>query len=127
MKLADLCMLKFQRRAFDRHVEFPVVVLIPGHSRDLFPWTALNGLYGSPAPELRQVKGWKNGGPVRMADLKGRVVLLDFWNWKCGSCVYYMPNLMRLHDQYKDKGLVVLSVHADMADSIEDMDGQLAR
>jgi thiol-disulfide isomerase/thioredoxin len=82
-------------------------------------------LIGRPAPELVGIKAWKNGGPVKLADLRGKVVLLDFWGYWCGPCNGAMPELMKLHDQFKDKGLVVVAVHDDTAESIEDMDRKL--
>ena len=82
-------------------------------------------LIGKPAPELVAIKGWKNGGPVKLADLRGKVVILDFWGHWCGPCNAAMPELMKLHDRFKDKGLVIVAVHDDTAESIEDMDRKL--
>jgi thiol-disulfide isomerase/thioredoxin len=127
LKLGELDTLKLQKRPFNQHADFPRVVLLPDELRPFFYWTELKGLFGGPAPEFRSIKGWKNGGPVKLADLHGKVVLLDFWNWACGPCVAAMPKLAELHEQYKDRGLVVIAVHADMADSIEDMDRKLAQ
>ncbi|HEV2294817.1 MAG TPA: TlpA disulfide reductase family protein [Tepidisphaeraceae bacterium] len=82
-------------------------------------------LIGQPAPELRQIKGWKNGGPVTLADLRGKVVLLDFWGTWCGPCIGAMPDLMKLHDAYKDRGLVIIAVHDDSVATLEEMERQL--
>ena len=92
---------------------------------DLRPRPILS-MYGHPAPELRSIKGWKNGGPVRLGDLRGKVVLLDFWGYWCGPCVASMPELMKLNDQFKNKGLVIIAVHDDSVDSIAEMDEKLA-
>ncbi len=92
---------------------------------DLPPDTTAE-LIGKPAPEFRKIKGWENGGPVTMAGLRGKVVLLDFWGYWCGPCVASMPALMKLYDQFKDQGLVIVAVHNDTADSIEDMDRKIA-
>jgi thiol-disulfide isomerase/thioredoxin len=81
--------------------------------------------FGQPAPELTQIKGWKNGGPVRLADLRGKYVLLDFWGYWCGPCIGSMPYLMKLYNQFKDKGLMIIAVHDDSVASIAEMDQKL--
>jgi thiol-disulfide isomerase/thioredoxin len=126
MPLGKLGVLKFETRQYDTHVDFPNVVVVPSHMRQFFYWSALKALTGTPAPELSRIKGWKNGGPVALGDLRGKVVLLDFWNIYCGKCIHDMPNLMKLHDDYKDKGLVVISIHADLVESIAEIDEALA-
>ena len=82
-------------------------------------------MIGKPAPEFR-IKEWKNGEPVTFADLRGKVVLVDFWGYWCGGCVRIMPELFKLHDQYKEKGLVIVSVHDNSVASIKEMDNKLA-
>jgi RNA polymerase sigma factor (sigma-70 family) len=82
---------------------------------------------GRPIPELTDVVAWK-GNPVKLADLRGRIVLLHFWGYWCGQCVQEMPVLMGLHDAYKDKGLVVVGVHVDAegeVDSAKALDAKL--
>ncbi|MBD0325862.1 MAG: TlpA family protein disulfide reductase [Pyrinomonadaceae bacterium] len=64
---------------------------------------------GEVAPELIITK-WIDHTPVRLADLRGRVVLLDFWAFWCPPCLDAFPNLNAWHEDYKDKGLVVLGV-----------------
>ncbi|HMB95752.1 MAG TPA: TlpA disulfide reductase family protein, partial [Tepidisphaeraceae bacterium] len=75
-------------------------------------------LQGKPAPELQNVIAWK-GRPVKFADLRGKVVLLDFWGYWCGSCVQAMPTLIELHKKFADKGLAIVAVHLDMAGEID--------
>ncbi len=82
-------------------------------------------LLGKPAPELTGIKEWKNGGPVKLSELRGKVVLLDFWGYWCGPCNRIMPNLMELHDTFKDRGLVIIAIHDFSVDSIEEMDAKL--
>lgn len=91
------------------------------------PATKLAALFGNSAPELRQIKAWKNGGPVKLADLRGKVVILEFWGYWCGPCIQTMPELMKLHDKYADKGMVIIAVHDDSVASIEEMDAKLAK
>lgn len=64
---------------------------------------------GEVAPELIIAK-WIDQTPVRLADLRGKVVLLDFWAPWCVPCQDTFPDLNAWHDDYKDKGLVVLGV-----------------
>ena len=70
-------------------------------------------LEGQPAPELEGVVGWR-GEPIKLADLKGKYVLIDFWGYWCGPCVQAMPVLITLHERFKDKGLAIIGVHCDM-------------
>jgi thiol-disulfide isomerase/thioredoxin len=64
-------------------------------------------LLGKPAPALKadHVLG---GGPDSLADLKGKVVLLDFWAVWCGPCVSTFPHLKRWHQEFGPKGLEIV-------------------
>ena len=89
------------------------------------PPTKVATLLGRPAPELRGITDWKNGEPVRLADLRGKVVVLDFWGHWCGPCLRAMPALMALHDEFADRGLVVIAVHDKSVKSIAELDERL--
>jgi RNA polymerase sigma factor (sigma-70 family) len=91
------------------------------------PPTKLATLLGRPAPELQGITDWKNGEPIRLADLRGKVVVLDFWGYWCGPCLRAMPALMALHDQFADRGLVVIAVHDKSVKSIAELDERLAK
>src|SRR6478672_4093486 len=63
------------------------------------------------APNFVGISNWLNSGPLSLADLRGKVVLVDFWTSGCINCARTLPYVTRLYDKYKGKGLVVVGVH----------------
>jgi thiol-disulfide isomerase/thioredoxin len=64
------------------------------------------------APELEGGISWLNtAGPIRMRDLKGKIVVLDFWTFCCINCIHTLPDLAKLEKQYPNQ-LVVIGVHS---------------
>jgi thiol-disulfide isomerase/thioredoxin len=66
-------------------------------------------LVGTPAPEL-VISRWLDGQPKTLGDLRGKVVLLDFWAMWSGPCVTAFPRLIEFQSKYADKGLEVIGV-----------------
>lgn len=66
---------------------------------------------GSPAPDI--ILDDANGNELRLSSLKGKTVLIDFWASWCGPCRRENPNVVRLYNQYKEKGFTVYSVSLD--------------
>jgi thiol-disulfide isomerase/thioredoxin len=63
------------------------------------------------APEIER-PGWLNSErPLRLADLRGRVVLLEFWTFDCINCIRTLPHVQGWHDTYADQGLTVIGMH----------------
>lgn len=70
--------------------------------------TQLN-LIGQPAPEI-VVAEWINGEPTTLADLRGQVVILEFWATWCKPCHEMFPKLNELHDAHSARGLNILAL-----------------
>jgi cytochrome c biogenesis protein CcdA/thiol-disulfide isomerase/thioredoxin len=67
--------------------------------------------YG-PAPEFRGLTGWLNSEPLTLAELRGRVVLIDFWTYSCINCLRTLPYLREWDDRYRGAGLAIVGVHS---------------
>jgi len=63
------------------------------------------------APELAAGE-WINSAPLRLDELRGRVVLIEFWTFGCINCRNTLPHVKAWHDLYQDKGLTVIGVHS---------------
>ena len=72
---------------------------------------ALNALQGKPAPEL-QLNGWINSKALNLKQLKGKIVVLDFWATWCGPCIASIPHTNELMEKYSKKGVVIIGVCA---------------
>jgi thiol-disulfide isomerase/thioredoxin len=57
--------------------------------------------------------GWINSPPLTLADLRGKVVLVDFWEYTCVNCLRTLPYLHAWYDRYHDKGFVIVGVHTN--------------
>ena len=66
----------------------------------------------SPLPGLAGATAWINSPPLTAQQLKGKVVLIDFWDYSCINCIRSIPYIRAWADKYKDSGLVVIGVHA---------------
>ncbi|MGH9877710.1 MAG: redoxin domain-containing protein, partial [Nitrososphaerales archaeon] len=64
------------------------------------------------APELAKISGHINTGPITLAELKGKVVLVDFWTYSCINCIRTIPYLNAWYEKYADQGLVIIGVHS---------------
>ena len=63
------------------------------------------------APELTKISGYINSEPITLADLRGKVVLVDFWTYSCINCIRTIPYLNAWYEKYADDGLVIVGVH----------------
>lgn len=63
------------------------------------------------APEFAGIERWLNSEPLSLAQLRGRVVLVDFWTYACINCIRTLPHVNRWAEQYTPQGLTVVGVH----------------
>jgi len=64
-----------------------------------------------PLPSLDGAVAWLNSAPLTREDLKGKVVLVDFWTYSCINCLRAIPHVEAWARKYKDDGLLVIGVH----------------
>jgi len=75
-----------------------------------------------PAPELTN-EVWLNvDTPLRLADLRGKVVALEMWTFGCINCRNVLPSLRGWHEEFKDQGLVIIGNHYPEFSYEEDLD-----
>jgi thiol-disulfide isomerase/thioredoxin len=87
-------------------VRVVVVLLFSG-----IVFSAADAGVGMPAPQITG-QPWLNSRPLEPAELKGKVVLVEFWTFGCYNCRNVEPYIKSWHQKYADKGLVVIGVHA---------------
>ena len=63
------------------------------------------------APDFVGISQWLNSGALHIADLRGKVVVVNFWTYGCYNCVNTLPHVVKLYEKYKDRGFVVIGVH----------------
>ena len=72
---------------------------------------ALAGCGSHRAPEFYGIDRWVNSPGLTMEQLRGKVVLIDFWTYSCINCIRTLPYLKDWHDKYSRYGLVIVGVH----------------
>lgn len=67
--------------------------------------------YG-PAPEFAGINTWLNTqNPLTLSEMKGKVILVDFWTYTCINCIRTFPHVTSWYEKYKDQGFVIVGVH----------------
>jgi len=85
---------------------------LKGNFSNTTPITSIDLLnQNSPAPEITGISNWINSKPLTINELKGKVVLIDFWTYTCINCIRTLPYVTSWDEKYKDRGLVIIGVH----------------
>ncbi len=66
---------------------------------------------GIAAPEFTGLTDWINSKPLQLSELRGKVVLVDFWTYSCINCLRTLPYIEKWQQVYADKGFTVVGVH----------------
>jgi thiol-disulfide isomerase/thioredoxin len=64
-----------------------------------------------PAPEMTNDTWLNVDSPLRLADLRGKVVAIDMWTFGCINCQHVIPSLKEWDEKYRDQGLVIIGNH----------------
>lgn len=70
----------------------------------------LSDLQGTASPPALQVQNWINSDPRPLEDLKGKIVVLDFWATWCGPCIASIPHMNEMQEKYGPEGVVFIGV-----------------
>lgn len=115
---------KIEERLFGEDVNESMFEVTPDDRMNLMNLPKL-----SRAPEFSSTGPWHNSEPLTLADLRGKVVLIDFWTYSCINCIRTLPYIQGYHETFKDQPFVLIGVHtpefvfehseANVADAIE--------
>jgi len=64
-------------------------------------------------------ENWLNSDPLKIADLKGKVVVAEFWATWCPPCRKSIPHLIELNEKFKDKGVVIIGITKENKEKVE--------
>jgi thiol-disulfide isomerase/thioredoxin len=74
-------------------------------------WAVVNAGVGMKAPDIAS-QTWLNSAPIHLSDLKGKVVMVEFWTFGCYNCRNVEPHVKEWHRKYAGQGFVVIGVHS---------------
>jgi thiol-disulfide isomerase/thioredoxin len=80
------------------------------------------------APEFKDINNWNDNSNHSIKELKGKVVLLDFWTYTCIFCLRTIPTIKKIKEEFSDKDLVVVGIHSaeyDFAKNITNVERAL--
>lgn len=73
------------------------------------------------APEIENISNWINSPALKINQLRGHVILVDFWTYSCINCIRTLPYLKNWYNKYHKKGLIIIGVHSSEFDFEKDL------
>lgn len=83
----------------------------PANSEGAISEIATSAPSGKSLPEFQGISQWLNSAPLAIADLKDKVVLVQFWTFACINCQRTLPYITQWHRQYAAQGLQIIGIH----------------
>jgi thiol-disulfide isomerase/thioredoxin len=101
-----------------------IATLVAASARDKQSMTAAAAQLGveGELPSFGSVTGWLNSPPLSAADLRGKVVVVNFWTFTCINWLRQLPYVRAWATKYRDQGLVIVGVHAPEFEFEKDLD-----
>lgn len=72
-------------------------------------------------PKIEGITAWINSNPISMAQLKSKVILIDFWTYSCINCIRTLPYLKSWYQKYHDKNFIIIGIHSPEFDFEKDL------
>ena len=87
------------------------------NSNDPAPKTATRSAAALPQPVLDAENRAANGGPIKLGDYSGKVLLVNLWATWCGPCRMETPELVKLHKEFRDRGVEMIGLSTEDPDA----------
>lgn len=88
-----------------------VIALAAAAGLTAFAGTRADAGMPTAAADFTGIERWHNSAPLTLDQLRGKVVLVDFWTYSCINCIHTIPYVKDWDRKYRDQGLVVVGVH----------------
>jgi thiol-disulfide isomerase/thioredoxin len=80
-----------------------------------------------PAPEFEGVTEWINSQPLKLANLRGKVVLVHFWTFGCGNCIHDHDKYLAWQEKYARRNVVLIGIHTPETEAERNLENVKAK
>ncbi|MEM7792147.1 MAG: TlpA disulfide reductase family protein [Verrucomicrobiota bacterium] len=81
----------------------------------------LTSLQDNASPPEWKLSGWQNSSPLSLEELKGKIIVLDFWATWCGPCIASIPHTNQIHEKYKNDVVIIGVCHPKGSEKMNDV------